>query len=251
VTNSAASNGNRTRRGEARRREILDAAREVFSTRGFEQASMAEIAAKVGVVEGALYKHFGSKRELLFETTRAFYEPLIAATARELATIHGTRNRLRYVIQRHLQSFVDHPALCRLIMHEIRPYSDYFDSVVRELNRKTTSQVVTILEEARLAGELRADVRPALVRDVIFGGIEHVAWKALAGRGTLDASAVAEELTELVLRGVRADGPSATTQDAELQRLRAQIDRLAGLVDTALAKKARKRPERTTKGRTS
>lgn len=238
MTSSAAGNGSRTRRGEARRREILDAAREVFSTRGFEQTSMAEIAAKVGVVEGALYKHFGSKRELLFETTRAFYEPLIAATARELATIHGTRNRLRYVIQRHLQSFVDHPALCRLIMHEIRPYSDYFDSVVRELNRKTTSQVVTILDEARLAGELRPDVRPALVRDVIFGGIEHVAWKALAGRGTLDVNAVAEDLTQLVLSGVQMTADGHATPGGELRRLRAQVDRLERLIDVLVREKA-------------
>jgi AcrR family transcriptional regulator len=219
-------NGSRTRKGADRRREILAAAGEVFSAKGYEQASMAEIAAKVGVVEGAIYKHFESKRGLLFETTRAFYEPLIAATERELAGVLGTRNRLRFVIFRHLQSFVVHPELCRLIIREIRPYEDYYGSVVRELNRKTTSRVLSILEDAKRAGELRPGVRPALVRDVIFGGIEHLAWKSLSGRGKLDVDEQADGLTELILHGILATPSERPGSSPELHLLREQIDRL-------------------------
>jgi AcrR family transcriptional regulator len=221
----------RAHRSETRKREILDAAREVFTKSGYERASMAEIAAKVGVVEGALYKHFGSKRELLFESTRAFYEPLIEATARELQAVHGTRNRLRFVIGRQLAAFAGHPALCRLIMHEIRPHEDYHGSVVRELNRKSTSAVVSILEEGKRSGELRAEVKPALIRDVIFGGIEHLAWRALSGRGAIDVEGQADALADLIWSGAAGvQAPAASDAERELSRLRAQVDRLEELV---------------------
>jgi len=226
---------NRTRRGADRRKEILEAARKTFSSKGFERTSMAEIAAQVGVVEGALYKHFGGKRELLFEATRAFYEPLIVATSNELAGVRGSRNRLRFVIFRQLSAFVSHPEMCRLIIQEIRPYDDYFGSVVRELNKKATSSVVSILEEARQSGELRSEIRPQLVRDVIFGGIEHLAWRSLAGRGTIDVERQAEELTQLIWHGLL---PKDNESD-----LRAQIDRLEALVDK-LEPKAKKRAPR-------
>lgn len=228
MASSASQHGspsNRTRRGADRRKEILEAAREVFTAKGFERASMAEIAAKVGVVEGALYKHFGGKRELLFEATRAFYEPLIAATREELAGVRGSRNQLRFVIFRQLQAFVSHPEMCKLIIQDIRPYDDYFGSVVRELNKKATSSVIGILEQARAAGELRASIRLELVRDVIFGGIEHLAWRALAKRGTLDVERHADELTQLIWNGL-------SPRDAdEGVRIEAQIDRLEGLID--------------------
>lgn len=225
---AAAASGNRTRRGADRRKEIVDVAREIFSAKGFERTSMAEIAAKVGVVEGALYKHFGGKRELLFEATRAFYEPLIAATSEELSGVHGARNRLRFVIYRQLQAFVRYPEMCRLIMQDIRPHDDYYGSVVRELNKKSTSAVIGILEQARKDGELTADISLPLVRDVIFGGIEHLAWRALAGRGTIDVDRQADDLTQLIWNGLSPRQAAAHDEQTPLQ---AQIDRLEARIE--------------------
>jgi AcrR family transcriptional regulator len=50
----------------AKRRQILDGAREVFLARGFDGASMGEIAKMAGVSKGTLYVYFDSK-ESLFE----------------------------------------------------------------------------------------------------------------------------------------------------------------------------------------
>ena len=45
-------------------RELLDAARQVFSERGFSEASIAEIVDRAGSSVGSLYHHFGGKSEL-------------------------------------------------------------------------------------------------------------------------------------------------------------------------------------------
>jgi AcrR family transcriptional regulator len=52
---------------------LLDAAREVFATRGFQGARTKEIADKAGVSEALLYRHFGSKAGLFEE---AILEPV-------------------------------------------------------------------------------------------------------------------------------------------------------------------------------
>ena len=49
---------------EARRQAILDAAAEAFRERGFDAASMADVAARVGGSKGTLYNYFSSKEEL-------------------------------------------------------------------------------------------------------------------------------------------------------------------------------------------
>jgi AcrR family transcriptional regulator len=51
-------------RSQETRKRILDAASQVFSRRGYGQATVEEIAAEAGVSNGALYHHFASKEEL-------------------------------------------------------------------------------------------------------------------------------------------------------------------------------------------
>src|SRR5262249_45654807 len=48
----------------AKRRQILDGARAVFLSRGFDAASMGEIAKAAGVSKGTLYVYFENKEEL-------------------------------------------------------------------------------------------------------------------------------------------------------------------------------------------
>jgi AcrR family transcriptional regulator len=55
---------------DATRASLLTAARKVFAERGFEGASVGDIAAEAGYTKGALYSQFGSKEELFAEITR-------------------------------------------------------------------------------------------------------------------------------------------------------------------------------------
>ena len=48
----------------AKRRQIIEGARQVFLTQGFDGASMGEIARKAGVSKGTLYVYFESKEDL-------------------------------------------------------------------------------------------------------------------------------------------------------------------------------------------
>ena len=57
-------------RTESKREAILEAASHVFLESGFEGASMAEIAARVGGSKATLYGYFGSKEDLFVEVTQ-------------------------------------------------------------------------------------------------------------------------------------------------------------------------------------
>lgn len=50
---------------EERRNEILDAAEELFGTKGFEHTSTGDILERVGIARGTLYYHFKSKEDIL------------------------------------------------------------------------------------------------------------------------------------------------------------------------------------------
>jgi AcrR family transcriptional regulator len=67
---------------ETRRAGILDAAAAVFGERGYERATMKEIAARAGIVPGTIYLHFGNKRDLLLAIADALIaQPMDQALA--------------------------------------------------------------------------------------------------------------------------------------------------------------------------
>ncbi len=53
------------RKTDARRREILDAAFEVFASAGFRGGSLKDIGARIGIDPSTILHHFGSKEALL------------------------------------------------------------------------------------------------------------------------------------------------------------------------------------------
>jgi AcrR family transcriptional regulator len=138
--------------------DILAAATAVFREQGYEQASMAEIAARAGVVEGTIYKYFESKRDLLMQVMAGWYESMLANYAQHLAGIKGTGDRLRYVIWRHLSFIAGNPGLCRVFFREIRSGVEYPNSHLHDLNRRYTSYITDILRDGMASGEFRADL---------------------------------------------------------------------------------------------
>jgi AcrR family transcriptional regulator len=55
---------------EERRRQLLDAARKLFVKKGYRATTTAEIAAEAGLTKGALYFHFRSKEDILFDLVK-------------------------------------------------------------------------------------------------------------------------------------------------------------------------------------
>jgi AcrR family transcriptional regulator len=58
------------------------AALELYSERGFEQTTVAEIAARAGLTERTFFRHFADKREVLFAGAGSLQDLLVSTLAR-------------------------------------------------------------------------------------------------------------------------------------------------------------------------
>lgn len=230
------SSDTRVNETHPRAEQILDAARGAFAEHGYDATSITEIAQRVGVVDATIYRHFDSKRALLHEVIRGFYEPLIDSAAGGVAGITDPRDRVRHLIWRHLQAMTEDRLLCRLVIAEARTLDDYFESEVADLNRRYTALIVDAVTDGVEAGLFRDDVSVTMVRDVIYGSIEHLAWGVLTGRAVIDVDATTEALVALVLDGIAVPAtdpaPAADTLVDQVDRLSALNDRLDGSVAT-------------------
>ncbi len=90
----------------APKRRLLDAAAKLFSTKGYAETSLRDIAGAVGIKAGSVYYHFVSKDELYTEVLDAGMDMMIdgfAAVASDLeAASPEPRSRLRAHVLGHL-----------------------------------------------------------------------------------------------------------------------------------------------------
>jgi AcrR family transcriptional regulator len=184
---------------------ILDAARRVFAEKGYDGASIAEIARAAQISDGLAYRYFRSKRDLLFAVLQKFYERNLIDLEAQVFKHERFRDRLQALIRRHIEVFVADADLCRLFIAEVRVASDYDGSAIQEMNRRYTSVLTRIVKEAVKTGEIRSGVNPSLLRDVLFGAVEHLAWRNVNGRGQLKAVQTARELTSILAVGICVD----------------------------------------------
>lgn len=201
-------------RRQRRESEILSAACEVFLEKGFERAAVSEIAARVGVVEGLIFRYFPTKRDLLNETLRTLYEPLIADVGEGFARIAGLRGRLRFIVWRHLRVYIETPGLARLVLHEVRTGPDYPASVLHDLHVRYTDLLRQTLQQASIDGELAAaNLDYELIRSLVYGGLEHMMWPVLYGNRKVDIERLADEFTNHILHGLGAKSPISRIEE--------------------------------------
>lgn len=215
---------------ERRVADIMAAARSVFREKGYEDAPLSDIAERANVVEGSIYRYFENKRDLLVKVIEDWYEGMLADYDQQLSGIRGTRNRLRYMVWRHLATIHEEPALCNLMFQFLRTGNDYSHTAVHELNRQYTRRTLDIIKEGIEADELRADVPLRLVRDMIYGCVEHRTFAYLRGEGDFDPDATADAITDLVLSGLLKRGASEAQSDTA-SRIERAVERLEKLAD--------------------
>jgi AcrR family transcriptional regulator len=77
-----------SKEAEVRKKEIIQAAMELFREKGYGKTTIADINKRVGVTKGAFYYHFSSKEDLLEQVAAGLSEKTIAIT-REICALPG------------------------------------------------------------------------------------------------------------------------------------------------------------------
>lgn len=215
---------------EKRVADIMNAARVVLAERGLAEAFVSEVAERAGVVEGSIYRFFSNKRDLIEKVVEQWYEEMLGEYSAQFEGIRGVRNQLRFIIHHHLNSIKKEPALSRIVFLELRPAENYRSTRVFTLNQAYTQRVVDVVRAAIDSGEFRTGVSAALVRDMIFGGIEHRVWAFLRNEGDFDAVQTADAITDFICAAMSAQTEPVDAMDTALARIESAADRFERLL---------------------
>lgn len=163
-------------RSERTRRAVLQAADACFREFGFDAAKSTEIARRAGVAEGTVFLHYGSKDGLLTAVTRDFYNVIQVEAEKELDAPGDTATRLRRLVDSWASRIESDWNLISVFAQRSQadPRSELAQAMV-VLNRRYTRLFIGVIRELRAEGLLPEDLAPVLIRDIIFGTLEHTA----------------------------------------------------------------------------
>lgn len=142
---------------KARTREaILAAAGRAFASRGFEGASMREIATQARVAQPLLVYHFGSKEGVWRAAVDRLFGRVVSATERALedAGDEAGAERMRVLLRSFVGVVANDPAWLQILLREAAEPGPRLDWLVDHHSRATYTAGVRFLEEARAEGLL-------------------------------------------------------------------------------------------------
>jgi AcrR family transcriptional regulator len=184
--------------------ELIAASRALLAEVGYERFLPAELARRCGVSEATVYRYFPTKRDLLVRVAETWFEEVLVDLEPGVNQHEGTYEQLRYVVRYAVEVVRREPTLTRYIFNELRPDPEFRSTAIYQLNRRFTGVVVQVLRDAVARGDLRDDVSVELVRDMIFGAIEHQAWAYLRGEGDFSTEETTEGITRVIYGGMAA-----------------------------------------------
>ena len=193
-----------------RRGALLDAARRVFGTRGFEQATMDAIADEAGVAKGTIYLYYPSKQSIHDATFAAGTAELTALTDARVEAAPTPKAAIAAFVHTRVAYFQEHPDYFRMYVTEVsRIVTDRAPrkGVCRTALDGHTRALQGVIEQAVARGDVRGVDAAATALAVFDLTRGLVARRVLTGAKS-DASRDIAFLTDLIWAGLQP-GPSA------------------------------------------
>lgn len=154
---------------EERWEEILTAASQIFLEKGYEAASLQDIASAVGILKGSVYYYIKTKEDLLFELVRraqAERMPVLEEDA-ELSAAPAP-DRLRAFIARWMAETEQQRVYNIVAERDFRKLSSRRLKAVIERRDKFSAFVKSIIEDGVKEGCFDPSVDPSVATSTIF-----------------------------------------------------------------------------------
>ncbi|MEM1025453.1 MAG: TetR/AcrR family transcriptional regulator [Myxococcota bacterium] len=194
---------------QARREQILKAARLCFIENGYHPTRMDDIARAADLSKGGVYFHFKSKADVFASLVEAEYAKSIGFLRRVMEAKTSIAEKMQFIGRHYLEYFEAAPEAPRffIVMGEMALRDEALAARLLEMQRSFIDTVHQLLDEGARAGIVRDRVDTLVVAAMLkalLDGLEGL--KAL--EYPMDVSQFLTTGIELVMRGMAStEGP--------------------------------------------
>jgi AcrR family transcriptional regulator/predicted DNA-binding transcriptional regulator AlpA len=167
--------------------EIIRAAIEVFTQKGYHNAKVNDITDQAGISTGTFYVHFKNKRDLFIEVVEEVFRQIVGDAARN---IKGEKDLGKRLIIRGRTFFENHTRYAEILNQlraEIASDEAWPQEKVNRMYKALTGPVIKEANEGIEKGQMRKEIDPELMAFALTGMIEVLSFRiSLDHKYTID-----------------------------------------------------------------
>lgn len=203
MASSASANGEnsgrRVRRN--RRQQVVQAAIDVFAEKGFADASLQDVADRVGVLKGSLYHYIDSKEALLYQILSYSHEQGLAIRKRAEEFDGEPLDRLRFYLREHLEWYLNSVDRVGVYFSEWRFLTGERLELAREQRKSYDDFLKSLIVQVQECGQFD-DTIDATIATKYFQGAFNSVPQWFKAEGRYSAQRVAEVFVDLTIRAL-------------------------------------------------
>lgn len=190
-----------TERGRRKRGTLVQAAREEFEERGFEETRIAQITGRAGIAYGSFYTYFDSKDEVFHEVAKGVAGEMFDAARSAAPPGTAPVDRIRHATGRFLAAYRDNARIMQVI-EQVSPRHPHFRTLFLEIRGLFVDRIISGTRRLQEEGSASADIDVEATASMLGGMVEHTARMLFLYGEEHDPDVVVETATRLWARGI-------------------------------------------------
>ena len=186
----------------ARRAQILDAATRVFASKGFNRATIRDVARGAGVADGTIYNYFANKTDLLFGLLDRLNDTERRSASLAQVVDTSLAGFFRAYLRERVEALWSNADLFRAVLPELLANPDLRTRYYNEVIAPTMALGEGAIQALASGGRIR-DLDAALATRMLAGSLLGLMVLQLLGDETLAARwrEIPDTLADLLLPG--------------------------------------------------
>ncbi len=201
--NSVQNFNNKGRESE-KKRKILASAIKIFGEKGFQNATIAEIAKEAGIGDATIYEYFKNKEDILLAIPVEITKELIPQIHDHMMGIKGALNKLRKFIWWWLNYVEKNPGYGSIVLLELKTSKTYVTTEAYQAARNFYQILLDIIQEGQEEGTIKKEINIYLARSLCVGAMEHIIIRWLLKDKRYSLIQYADELADLLIDSLKS-----------------------------------------------
>ena len=178
---------------------IAKVAAQLFSTRGYLETSVDDIASAAKVTKGGIYHYFASKDEILYFISSTYVDLDREGLEKSLAGISDASEKIRFIVSHHIEHYTTHASAAKTLLHESYNLSPKYLKEVRARERWYFEIVSGVI--ADFMGDRSTKERATVLAFTLFGMMNWI-YKWYDPKGAIRPGELSRLIYDLFTKGM-------------------------------------------------
>ncbi len=178
---------------------IAKVSAQLFSSKGYIETSVDDIARSARVTKGGVYHYFSSKNEILYFISATYVDVDWVGLERSLDDLPDPREKIRFIVLHHIDHYTTHASAAKTLLHESYNLPPKYLKEVRTRERRYFKIVSDVISD--FLGDKSSKELATVLTFTLFGMMNWI-YKWYDPKGPMKPRELSQLVFELFTKGV-------------------------------------------------